>query len=101
MKLERELSKLNSESSVAEKQADTKAAMKIQQLNEELTRNQNSLASAQEKINEIEQSKRDFVQITKTEIISRGENSGWSVAKNYVDSNRNVTRLQLRKKQLN
>ena len=73
----------------------------LNQLNSDIANNQKDLAEAQRLMQEVEKSKQDFVQITTEEIVSKGETKGWTVAKNYVDSKRGVTRLQLRKKQLN
>jgi hypothetical protein len=70
-------------------------------LNDELNSAQNSIAEAESFLAQVEQSKQEFVTKTVDEIVTRGQNSGWTVSHNKQEANRAVTRLQLRKKQTN
>ncbi len=101
IRLEQELEAMNDEAVASQDRVNQDVVKQLNQLNSDIANNQKDLAEAQRLMQEVEKSKQDFVQITTEEIVSKGETKGWTVAKNYVDSKRGVTRLQLRKKQLN
>ena len=101
LRLEQELEAMNDEAVASQDRVNQDVVKQLNQLNSDIANNQKDLAEAQRLMQEVEKSKQDFVQITTEEIVSKGETKGWTVAKNYVDSKRGVTRLQLRKKQLN
>lgn len=101
--LERELvnagDSLKSESS----EAVNKANARLEELNQEIKSSQKSLEEAQSFMNQVENSKKEFVSKTIEEITAKGKEKGWSMAAKQVikKGQANVTRLQLRKKQLN
>lgn len=101
LRLEQELEALNEAAVESEERINQDVVNQLQKLNSDIANNQKDLAEAQKLMQEVEKSKQEFVRITTEEIVSKGETKGWTVAKNYVDSKRGVTRLQLRKKQLN
>ena len=70
---------------------------KLTKLNDELYSLKQSIAEAESFLARVEQSKQEFVTKTVDEIISRGQNNGWTVTHNKQEANRAVTRLQLRK----
>jgi hypothetical protein len=101
LQLEQKLAAQSENISKEQQSADKAIQNKLSQLNDELNSAQKSIAEAESFLAQVEQSKQEFVTKTVDEIVTRGQNSGWTVSHNKQEANRAVTRLQLRKKQTN
>ena len=94
---QRNLDELNSEARTFQLAEQEKSAMRLQELEVEMVKHKAELELSQEELNRIDQSKKNFVETTQKEFIKRGEKGGWTLSENYVESQRNVTRIQFRK----
>jgi hypothetical protein len=101
LQLEQKLAAQSENISKEQQAADKASQNRLSKLNDELNSAQNSIAEAESFLAQVEQSKQEFVTKTVDEIVTRGQNSGWTVSHNKQEANRAVTRLQLRKKQTN
>ncbi len=99
--LEKKLAQQSANISKEQQAADEAIQNKLSKLNDELNTAQQSIAEAESFLAHVEQSKQEFVTKTVDEIVTRGQNKGWTVSHNKQEANRAVTRLQLRKKQTN
>lgn len=101
--LERELAKAGAALQSGAKMATNQANAKLIELDNQMKSSQKSLDEAQDFLNQVEKSKKEFVAKTVEEITAKGKEKGWSMSANQVikKGQANVTRLQLRKKQLN
>jgi hypothetical protein len=78
-----------------------KSAQRLQELDSDLNESQKALETVQGELSRVAESRKNFLEITQKEIIQRGEEGGWKLSENFVEEQRNVTRIQLRKKQTN
>lgn len=78
-----------------------KSAQRLQELDSDLNESQKALETVQGELIRVAESRKNFLEITQKEIIQRGEEGGWKLSENFVEEQRNVTRIQLRKKQTN
>ncbi|MDG1550345.1 MAG: hypothetical protein P8Q95_01335 [Candidatus Poseidoniaceae archaeon] len=101
LQLEQKLAAQSENISKEQHAADKASQNRLSKLNDELNSAQNSIAEAESFLAQVEQSKKEFVTKTVDEIVTRGQNTGWTVSHNKQEANRAVTRLQLRKKQTN
>lgn len=99
--LEKKLAQQSADVSKQQQSADAEMQNKLTKLNEELDTTKQSIADAESFLARVEQSRQEFVTTTVDEIVTRGQNNGWTVTHNKKEANRAVTRLQLRKKQMN
>ena len=99
--LEKKLAQQSADVSKQQQSADAEMQNKLTKLNEELDTTKQSIADAESFLARVEKSRQDFVTTTVDEIVTRGQNNGWTVTHNKKEANRAVTRLQLRKKQMN
>ena len=99
--LEKKLAQQSADISKQQQSADAEMQNKLTKLNEELDITKQSIANAESFLARVEQSRQEFVTTTVAEIVTRGQNNGWTVTHNKKEANRAVTRLQLRKKQMN
>ena len=101
--LEKELAKAGAALQSGAKMATNQANDKLVELDNQMKSSQKSLDEAQDFLNQVEKSKKEFVAKTVEEITAKGKEKGWSMSANQVikKGQANVTRLQLRKKQLN
>lgn len=94
---QRNLDELNSEARTFQLEEQEKSALRLQELEHDMAKHKAELELSQEELNRIDQSKKNFVETTQKEFIKRGEKGGWTLSENYVESQRNVTRIQFRK----
>lgn len=94
---QRDLDELNSEARAFQLEEQGKSAKKLQELELDMAKHKAELEISQEELNRIDQSKKNFVETTQKEFIKRGEKGGWTLSENFVESQRNVTRIQFRK----
>tara|TARA_B100001564_G_C20661095_1_gene681559 strand:- start:482 stop:1102 length:621 start_codon:yes stop_codon:yes gene_type:complete len=99
--LEQKLAAQSENISKEQQAADKASQNRLSKLNDELNSSMLEEAEAESFLAQVEQSKKEFVTKTVDEIVSRGQNKGWTVSHNKQEANRAVTRLQLRKKQTN
>ena len=99
--LEKKLAQQSANISKEQQAADAEMQNKLTKLNEDLDTTKQSIADAESFLARVEQSRQEFVTTTVDEIVTRGQNNGWAVTHNKKEANRAVTRLQLRKKQMN
>ena len=99
--LEKKLAQQSADVSKQQQSADAEMQNKLTKLNEELDTTKQSIADAESFLARVEKSRQDFVTTTVDEIVTRGQNNGWTVTHNKKEANRAVTRLQLRKKHMN
>ena len=78
-----------------------KSAQRLQELDSDLNESQKALETVQGELSRVAESRKNFLEITQKEIIQRGEKGGWKLSENFVEEQRNATRIQLRKKQTN
>jgi hypothetical protein len=78
-----------------------KSTQRLQELESNLNESQKALETVQGELSRVAESRKNFLEITQKEIIQRGEKGGWKLSENFVEEQRNVTRIQLRKKQTN